>query len=100
MVRRRYSADTRAISAPSARLRPKSFRVVRPWSTSRKWALMRPSAWKCFWLMLSAPMPTRTVKNGIRGAVRSSSAPAAQLTGKTAAAIVSGTSSASASWGR
>ena len=61
---------------------------------------MRARDWKWRWLTLSAPMPTRIVKSGIMGAVASSSSPAAQLTGKTAAAIVSGSRITKTSCGR
>ena len=84
----------------SVRLALNSLSVESPSSTSKKCALISASRRHWRWFIRSAPLPTRTMKIGISGALTSMMIPEIQSAGKTKTRIAAGTKAASAICGR
>ncbi len=100
MVAVRYWSVMSRTAATWALARPKTLRVGRPATTSRKWPARR---WRSrAWRAIRAPVdaPTSAMNTGIRGTVTAMITAEIQSAPSTTTMTVTGTITARNSWGR
>ncbi len=100
MVACRYSEVIARIDSAWALARPKTLRVGRPATTSRKWPESRESSFHCRSIRAWVYQPMRIMKSGMSGSVTTMMAAETQSSVTIRARTATGTTTARPNWGR